>query len=113
VDLEEARERVLGVRQLERQLQLARPGPDLEERLVGVLLDRLAGAEELEVDLQLVGLLLQSTIVGKDLVDALQLPEGVLRGGRVRPEAGVAALRLELFLLSLRPGDVKDSRGGR
>jgi hypothetical protein len=113
VDLDERRQRVLGIGQLEGQLLLAREGPDGDEGGVGVLLDRLARPEELREDLELLLLLLELSVVGEDRLRPLQIPQRLLRDGVVIPEGRVAGSLLELGLLLLGAGDVKDSPGER
>jgi hypothetical protein len=113
VDLDERGQRILVVRELERELLAARPGRDRGERLVGVRLDLLARAEELAEDLELLLPFLEILVVREDALGALQLAESLLGLESVRPETGLAGRPLELFLLFRGFADVKDSRGGR
>jgi len=109
MDLEKGRERVLGVGQLEGQLLFAGKGADRRERGVDVLLDRLAFLQELGQDLELLLLLPELAVVREDRFGLLELPQRLLRGDVVVPEAGITGLLLELRLLSLGTGDVKGS----
>jgi hypothetical protein len=51
VDLDERGQRILVMRELERELLAARPGRDRGERRVGIRLDSLTRAEKLAEDL--------------------------------------------------------------
>jgi hypothetical protein len=113
MDLEDRGHRVLDVGQLEGQLLLAGEGADRRDRLVGVLLDRFPGPEELREDLQLLQLLPEESVVGQDRLGLLELSQRLLCGDVVVPELRGARLFLELGLVLLGPRDVKDSPGER
>ena len=111
VDLEERRELVLRLGQLEPQLPLARPRLDRRHGRVGVPLHRLAFPEELGEDLELLPLLPERLVVAQDDVGPLELLQRLLGRRRVVPEVGRPGPRLELGLLLLRAADVKGTPG--
>ncbi|MGE5345399.1 MAG: hypothetical protein ACM3JH_05535, partial [Acidithiobacillales bacterium] len=65
--------------------------------------------QELAQDLELLLLLAELAVVREDPFDLLQLPQRFLRGDGVAPETRITGLLLELTLLLLGTGDVKDS----
>ncbi len=107
VDLEEGRELVLRLGQLEAELPLPRPLRDRGHRRVGVPLHGLAFAEELGEDLELLALLPERLVVAQDDVGLLELLQRLLGRRRVVPEIGGSGARLQLGLFLFRAADVK------